>query len=335
MKPSTRPFALAAFLATATAALALGAARPAQAGDGVIELNHTCAASTGCVPGDAPGYPITLDGVAGRSYRMTSDLRVPTATDGIVISFSDARVDMGGFIIAQACTFPQSGQGVPLCTLDGDADGIRVTSNVAYGGTTVRDGTIYFMSGDGLFLGSDARIDDVTVRGNGGRGMYLGANSTVRHAIAEGNGGWGIYGHGTVMGSTARSNTRGISWTGTIANNTTIGNDAAGIWSGSNSTITANTSTDNEGSGIYCTSGCTISNNTSARNGNGVSDHGIECYGDCNVIGNNVVDSSGYGLQLYDGNSIFMQNNINDSGSGPVNGGINKGLNACDGGLCP
>ena len=335
MPPSTRPFPFAALLAGATTVFALGAAPPASAGDGVIELNHACATSTGCVPGDAPGYPITLDGVAGRSYRMTSDLRIPLATDGIVISFSDARIDMGGFMIAQACTFPQSGQGVPLCTLDGDADGIRVTSNVAYKGTTVRNGTIYYMSGDGLFLGSDARIDDVTVRENGGRGMYLGSGSTVRHAIAEGNGNWGIYGAGTISHSTARSNFDGIVWSGTITNNTTVGNDNYGFHVSSNSTITANTALDNDGSGIYCTNGCTISNNTSARNGNGVHDHGIECFDDCNVIGNTVRDSSGFGLQLFTGSSTFMQNNINDSGSGAVNGGINKGMNACDGALCP
>ena len=31
---------------------------PAVSADGVIELSQACAVQTGCVAGDAPGYPI-------------------------------------------------------------------------------------------------------------------------------------------------------------------------------------------------------------------------------------------------------------------------------------
>lgn len=36
----------------------------ATAGEGVVEINAVCAAA-GCFQGDAPGFPVTLDGSAG------------------------------------------------------------------------------------------------------------------------------------------------------------------------------------------------------------------------------------------------------------------------------
>ncbi len=57
-------------LLTATTALAV---------DGVLELNQTCAISKGCTRGDDPGFPISIDGGDGRSYRLTSDLLIGDA----------------------------------------------------------------------------------------------------------------------------------------------------------------------------------------------------------------------------------------------------------------
>ncbi len=51
--------------------LILALAGPALAVDGVAEINQTCAVQTGCFGGDAAGYPVTIDGTAGTSYRLT------------------------------------------------------------------------------------------------------------------------------------------------------------------------------------------------------------------------------------------------------------------------
>ena len=56
--------------------LLLALAGPVLAVDGVLEINHTCAVQTGCFSGDTAGYPVTIDGTAGRSYRLTGDLIV-------------------------------------------------------------------------------------------------------------------------------------------------------------------------------------------------------------------------------------------------------------------
>ena len=57
--------AMRIFLLALIALLLLALARPALATDGVAEINHTCAAQTGCFRGDTAGYPVTIDGTAG------------------------------------------------------------------------------------------------------------------------------------------------------------------------------------------------------------------------------------------------------------------------------
>ncbi len=56
------------------AVMAMTATGGAQAGDGVIEINHAAALAGGVTSYDDPGYPVTI--VPGASYRLTSDLRV-------------------------------------------------------------------------------------------------------------------------------------------------------------------------------------------------------------------------------------------------------------------
>ena len=74
------------------------------ANDGVLEINQACAVNTGCFPGDTGGFPVTIDGSAGRSYRLTSDLTVPSAdTSGIVVTISDVGIDLNNFAILGPC----------------------------------------------------------------------------------------------------------------------------------------------------------------------------------------------------------------------------------------
>jgi hypothetical protein len=52
-------------------------ATPALAVDGVLEINQACAVQTGCFAGDTAGFPVTIDGGVGKSYRLTANLVVP------------------------------------------------------------------------------------------------------------------------------------------------------------------------------------------------------------------------------------------------------------------
>ncbi len=56
--------------------LLLTFATPTLAVDGVLEINQTCAVHTGCLSGDTPGFPVTISGAPGISFRLTSSLAV-------------------------------------------------------------------------------------------------------------------------------------------------------------------------------------------------------------------------------------------------------------------
>jgi len=191
----------------------------ASAADGVLEINQACATTTGCFAGDAPGFPVTIDGGSGRSYRFTSDLVVPDEnTTGIEISKGDITVDLNGFSLSgpTVCT----GMPVTACAPTGIGDGIVVP---ALAGTLenleVRNGTVRGLGRFGVSLRAQgARVVNVramhngltgigvnsnpSVRGgsvrdctsitNGLDGIYLGSDGFAQGNVAMGNGRWGI-----------------------------------------------------------------------------------------------------------------------------------------------
>ena len=89
------------YLLPVIALLLLALAGPALATDGVAEINHTCAAQTGCFSGDSAGYPVTI--TQPGSYRLTSNLIVPDEnTSGILVSTSDVGIDLNNFAIIRS-----------------------------------------------------------------------------------------------------------------------------------------------------------------------------------------------------------------------------------------
>lgn len=316
-------------------AILLGTGAPARA-EGVLELSHACATATGCVPGDAPGYPITLDGESGRSYRLTSDLRVPISTHGIVIGASGTSIDLNGFTIAQACTWQSpAGGGVPICTRTGEGDGIRTTSNVAIEAVRVRNGSIHFMGGMGIFLGRESHVEDVSVRESGTNGIYVGPHSVVSNCQLEDNGNWGVFGGGVLESSTVSGSFTGVSWFGVLSGNSVTGNDDTGIQAQTGANVFGNRVSDNGRAGISCNRDCRIAENSVHSTGTNSNDYGIECRGGCNVVDNMIHESGGFGIKFWDPEGSYRGNTISDSGVASVDGGLNLGGNACDGALCP
>ena len=116
-------------------------ATPALASDGVIELNHACAANTGCLTGDTAGYPVTI--YSPGSYRLTSDLTPSNSADAVVIDAIDVSIDLNGFRLLGN----DNGTGIA-------ADGANFV--------TVRNGTVRDFS-IGIELGQYARVENVTV----------------------------------------------------------------------------------------------------------------------------------------------------------------------------
>ncbi len=240
-------------LALITAALILPAAT--LAADGVLEINATCAVSTGCFPGDAPGYPVTID-FAG-SYRLTSDLiqsevpLVTTPATAILIDVDDVTIDLGGFSIG--CVRLLGG------SCSGTAKGIEAEFHfgcancVTARRTTVRNGTIRGMPGAGTDLSEGAIVENVRAAENS-TGIDVGSGSLVRDVVAIGNTAAGINTSGSslVVDSIAKSNGTGIS----VGENSLVRSSVAtfntgnGITAFANSLILQSVSNANGGRGL-------------------------------------------------------------------------------------
>lgn len=170
---------------------AFATASPAVASDGVLEINQTCAI-VGCFSGDAPGFPVQIDGSAGTAYRLTSNLTVA----GSAVSIPSAQpvdLDLNGFAIrgpgscsgtggSVACTgsvgtgIEASFFGNPNAQVrirNGFVSGFVTAVNVPGGEGSVRLSDLHVASsqvgissssGLGFAFAPDLRIDGVSIR---------------------------------------------------------------------------------------------------------------------------------------------------------------------------
>lgn len=151
-----------------------GAALPAAAGDGRIEINQTCAVQSGCGPGDAPGFPVTI-GSVNPSYVLTSSISVGTeGISAIVAQGIGITIDLNGFTI-QGGYF--CGTSPPDCIVNGGAFAIDAPGSR----NTVRNGKVHRFSAGGVSVGHSGRVEDLDVDLIGGDGIRAGLGSTVRN----------------------------------------------------------------------------------------------------------------------------------------------------------
>lgn len=282
----------------------------AIASDGVLEINHACAVNTGCFSGDTAGYPITIDGSAGRSYQLTSDLVIPDPElDGIFIFASSITITLNGFeIIGKACAALSE----VSCRPD-LANGSGVTVNPSSGdraaGVSVANGSITGMGRDGVFLGSQAEAKNLRVRWNGLRGIAVDYESVVTGNSSVQNAGTGITSEGRSI----------------IAGNISSFNGGDGIRTGIVSVIRDNILMANTANGVFAGDGSLVAGNTAATNGQ----NGITAEKFSSVQNNTVLSNQAKGLNLgttstYLGNTIT--NNVID---GVGSDGKNQGHNFC------
>jgi hypothetical protein len=164
------------------AALVAALADTALAADGVLEINQACA-GVGCFPGDAAGFPVTIDRDQTASYRLTSNLvNLDPDLSTIVIQDDHVTLDLNGFAISgpTVCT----GIGVGLsCLPTGNGYGIYASSILT--GITVKNGVVRGspLSGIELF-GDENRVEGVHAVSNGGSGIQLGQFGVVERCRA-------------------------------------------------------------------------------------------------------------------------------------------------------
>jgi hypothetical protein len=156
------------------AAWALVIAGPGMAGDGVLEINQTCAVQTGCFPGDAPGLAVTINEPG--SYRLTSNLEItrPTVT-AIEVGANDVTIDMNGFAIRG----PVSCVGTPpQCTASGAGKGVFVNGGNRF---AIHNGIISGMGSHGVeILGWESIVERLRLIGNAGDCIKAGQGALVR-----------------------------------------------------------------------------------------------------------------------------------------------------------
>jgi hypothetical protein len=245
-----------------------------QTTDGVILIDQHRALAGNITPGDAPGFPVTIS--ASGSYRLASNLTVPTGLTGILIKANHVTLDLNGFIIRGRWT---EGTGNP----DGISD-----DDIPVQGVTIRNGTIAgFRHGvnlatsgeidvaginvteshdDAIMVGDYSKIAESKVYRNGRDGIKCLKDCTIRQNTVFVNGGWGIVAdiNSTIAGNTSSQNNRsgiGCENTCVIIENTLYGNGDGGIVS-SASLINHNTLLLNRTTAsIWCTQFCVITEN--------------------------------------------------------------------------
>lgn len=318
------------------------AAITAFAADGVIELNQTCASAGECVRGDDPGFPITIDGADGRSYRLTSDLLVGDAnTSGIEIAAAanGVSIDLNGFSIRGVTSCTEGGSTLSCAPL-GAGVGIRSFAV----GIRIHDGHISAMGNNGVQVSSGSLIESVTVSENGNFGFGLGSSTTIKDSTSRRNGshgfilsqgntaqnctsdanggdGYAVSSGVQVHGSAARANGgagfQSIGTTANLQNNTSEFNSGHGIRAGAHSTIRNNTVRDNQGTGITAGDSSVIEGNTVGES-DGV---GIDADSGA-VISNNAVSESGEGGIVAGSGSVIRGNSVFDNGTDMTHDGI-------------
>jgi hypothetical protein len=168
---------------------------PILAVDGVLEINQSCAELTGCVPGDTPGFPVTIS--APGSYRLTGNLTLPDQNaTGILVKDDNVSIDLGGFGI-MGPVFCQSSAGGVFCSPVGT--GIGVLSELSLfppSGTAVRNGFVRGMGSVGIRVRENSRVDGVLIEHCAGGGIEASDGSLVLRSQLQLNGTVGLAGQG-------------------------------------------------------------------------------------------------------------------------------------------
>jgi len=351
--PIRRSLVLAAGLAVAS----FLSASVSQASDGVYEINQSCAVSTGCFPGDGPGFPVTITTATqnGARFQLTSALVVANENQtAIQITASHVSIDLNGFVIMrQACATSVSTAACPA--LVGSGDGIAVLPVVgnAYPGISVRNGTILGMGRYGVLLEDDAIVSDLRVRRCGDVGIQVASGAILtRNLVAENlQGGIAATSNTNVTDNVARDNGfTGIfgGWNSVLAWNAATLN-GYGVAGSVGSVVLGNSAYDNDSDGVNAAAGSVVHANAAMENGNGIVTGGGSLVSESTAMNNlssgievpfsglvqrNVVNNNdGFSLDL--GNDVhYRENNV--VGSITVNGGLNMFSNSCNGlTFCP
>ena len=183
------------FLIALFASLSLSTPAGAQAGEPIVVIDQLSALAGSVSPGDPPGFPVTLS--RSGHYRLSSDLRVPADTSGIVISAPNVTLDLGGHSVSGpvTCRHSEATRSV-ACDAASRFSAVVGIRSVGAAGAVIRNGVVQGFAGLGVHHGEGAVLDRLQVRSNAGVGIAGGAGhataGVVRAVRVVHNGGPGI-----------------------------------------------------------------------------------------------------------------------------------------------
>lgn len=237
------------------AALQWGAGGAAHAADGAILINQQKAQTGSVTTGDAPGFPVTLSQPG--SYVLSGNLTVPDQnTTAIQVTADNVTIDLNGFSIIGPNIANGFGEGVSafsrtnIAVLNGTVRGMG-SPGVSLGNKARAEGLRLISNTDGIRVGVDSLVKDITALGNRVTGIYVSGKSTLLNSVATQNGEDGIFtGEDClVQGNTVHGNGRyGISVGSysTVLQNTVTGNGDFGLLLGSSTGYAQNVVADNK-----------------------------------------------------------------------------------------
>ncbi len=238
--------------------------------NGVIEINQTCATQLGCFSGDSAGFPVRINGNAGSSYRLTSNLVVPSITqDGINITAPNIEIDLNGFaIMGIDCVGVTTSCKPPTRSF---GDGIT-TADSSYHSISIKNGSILGMGRRGVYLsGENSKIENVTSKWNGADSLSIG--------LLVGD-------YGKINNCTVIGNIKGIEFSnGAIISNNIVSNNNTGITGLLQSMVNNNIIISNTNTGLSLGTTSAYKDNVIDGNGTAISG-GIDAGG--NICGTSI-----------------------------------------------
>lgn len=147
-------------------ALALALASLAAGAQTALDQNKALAG--GALPGDAPGFPITISQPG--SYKLTGNLAVPANTTAIDITVPGVTLDMNGFSIIGPVKCVTGAAGATLCTAARNNFGTPLLQAVDQ--AVIRNGTVQGSTGVGINLkGQGHTLSDLTITASAGNAI--------------------------------------------------------------------------------------------------------------------------------------------------------------------
>jgi hypothetical protein len=286
----------------------------ASASDGVLEINQTCATSSGCFSGDSAGFPVSIN--TRGSYLLTSNLMVVDAgLDGIEVHSDDVTIDLNGFTVSGPTRCAGAGTTL-VCTPTGLGRGIDAIVNTQL---RLLNGTVRGFASTGILTGDRAYVARVMATHNRLGGIDVLNMSIVRDSTSAYN---GLNGIDANQGSV-------------VTGNASYSNALDGFLVGRGSSIIGNTSRNNGRNGIWAQQACVVRDNAVSLN----EDDGIEAKEGTMVSDNAINQNQAFGLNLLEtfaNDAAYRDNILEASVGGTVNGGIDLGGNVCEGSIaCP